>query len=216
MTTTAPIDKTEALRAVYLTAEDLRVAASILYNAYHDDPLFVDVMHSGDQVQYEKKLRGAIREELNSLWQQEQVLIGLFDGERLIGVACIATEQLPLGEARLWNWRLKMLVSAGWQTTQALMNKERSILEHLPSAHSGVLQFIAINPIEQGKGYGNRLVQAVISWSEEQPELAGIGVFAANDNHAKLFSRHDFAQLERLTIGNVEGDLLFYRGHSND
>lgn len=28
----------ETYRAVYLTAEDLRVAASILYNAYHDDP----------------------------------------------------------------------------------------------------------------------------------------------------------------------------------
>lgn len=28
----------EDCRAVYLTAEDLRIAASILYNAYHDDP----------------------------------------------------------------------------------------------------------------------------------------------------------------------------------
>ncbi|WP_394200364.1 GNAT family N-acetyltransferase [Shewanella waksmanii] len=216
MTTTAEATLPTDLKAVYLTAEDLRVAASILYNAYHDDPVFIDAMHTGDQTQFEKKLRGAIREELNSLWQEEQVLIGLFDGDRLIGVACIATEQLPLGEARFWNWRFKMLLSAGWQTAQALMNKERSMLEHLPSAHCGVLQFIAINPIEQGKGYGSRLVQAVVSWSEEQPELDGIGVFAANPQHVQLFSQHDFSQLERLTIGNVEGELLFYRGHGND
>ena len=68
----------DTYRAVYLTAEDLRVAASILYNAYHDDPFFVDLLHTGDMAMYEQKLRGAIREELNELWQQEQALIGLF------------------------------------------------------------------------------------------------------------------------------------------
>lgn len=36
-------------RAVYLTAEDLRLAASILYNAYHDDPFFVDTLSSSDK-----------------------------------------------------------------------------------------------------------------------------------------------------------------------
>ena len=76
----------ETLRAVYLTAEDLRVAASILYNAYHDDPYFIEVLGQDDNQQYEQKLRAAIREELNELWQQEQPLIGLFDGDRLIGV----------------------------------------------------------------------------------------------------------------------------------
>lgn len=59
-------------RAVYLTAEDLRVAASILYNAYHDDPFFVESLFSSDKAAYEQKLRAAIREELNSLWQQSR------------------------------------------------------------------------------------------------------------------------------------------------
>lgn len=38
MMTTATPPVNETYKAVYLTAEDLRVAASILYNAYHDDP----------------------------------------------------------------------------------------------------------------------------------------------------------------------------------
>ncbi|MBW8186250.1 GNAT family N-acetyltransferase [Shewanella nanhaiensis] len=206
----------QAHRAVYLTAEDLRVAASILYNAYHDDPFFIDSLYAGDMPMYEQKLRGAIREELNELWQQEQALIGLFDADRMVGVACIVTQQVPLGESRYWHWRLKMLISTGWQSTQALIKKESSLLEHLPSPHCGILQFIAVSPTEQGKGLGGQLVQATLSWCDEQPELDGIGVFASDQNHALLFSQHGFTLLEQLSIGKVEGELLFYRGHENE
>ncbi|WP_028768051.1 GNAT family N-acetyltransferase [Shewanella fidelis] len=206
----------EECRAVYLTAEDLRIAASIIYNAYHDDPFFIDTLFSGDQAQYEQKLRGAIREELNELWQQEQALIGMFVGERLIGVACIVTQQLPLGEARFWHWRLKMLFSTGWYSTQALMNKETQIIESLPSSQCGVLQFIAIANVEQGKGYGSKLINAVLSWCDEQPHLDGIGVFANHQQHIELFSSHHFEKIESLAIGKVDGELLFYKGASSE
>ncbi|MCK8047081.1 GNAT family N-acetyltransferase [Shewanella sp. 1CM18E] len=206
----------EECRAVYLTAEDLRIAASILYNAYHDDPFFIETLFSGDQAQYEQKLRGAIREELNELWQQEQALIGMFVGDRLIGVACIVTQQVPLGEARFWHWRLKMLLSTGWYSTQALINKENQIIESLPSGQCGILQFIAISNVEQGKGYGSKLIDAVLSWCDEQLHLDGIGVFANHTAHIELFSRHNFETIEQLTIGQVNGELLFYRGVSNE
>ncbi|BAJ01188.1 GNAT family N-acetyltransferase [Shewanella violacea] len=205
----------ESYRAVYLTAEDLRVAASILYNAYHDDPFFIESFHSGDLAMYEQKLRGAIREELNELWQQEQTLIGLFEGERMLGVACIVSQLLPLGESRYWHWRLKMLISTGWQSTQALIKKETCLLEHLPSPNCGILQFIAVSPIEQKKGLGSQLVQAVLSWCDEQPEMDGVGVFASEHKHVHLFSQHGFSVLETLFIGKVEGELLFYRGQDN-
>lgn len=205
----------EQCRAVYLTADDLRVAASIIYNAYHDDPFFMDALYRGDRSQYEQKLRAAIREELNELWQQEQALIGLFDGERLIGVACVIKQDVPLGESRYWHWRLKMLLGTGWQSTQALMKKESTIIEQLPSENCGIMQFIALTPSEQNKGNGRRLVQAVLSWCDERPELDGIGVFATQDNHIAMLRSQGFAQLTPITIGKVDGELLFYKGHAD-
>lgn len=83
----------------------------------------MDLLHTGDMAIYEQKLRGAIREELNELWQQEQALIGLFDSDRMVGLVCIVTQQVPLGGARYWHWRLKMLLSTGWQSTQSLIKK---------------------------------------------------------------------------------------------
>ncbi|MGL4638750.1 GNAT family N-acetyltransferase [Shewanella sp.] len=203
-------------RAVYLTAEDLRVAASILYNAYHDDPLFIASFSCSDKVAYEQKLRAAIREELNSLWQQKQALIGLFDQERLVGVAGVITQDVPLGEGRYWHWRLKMLLGTGWQSTQALMKKEACILERLPSERCGILQFIALAPSEQHKGLGHQLVQAVVSWCDEQVALDGIGVFTTQETHSHLFTQHQFVSLGELVIGTVAGQLLFYASQKDE
>ncbi|MGI2261209.1 GNAT family N-acetyltransferase [Shewanella sp. GXUN23E] len=201
----------ENYRAVYLTAEDLRIAASIIYNAYHDDPFFRDVLYRGDLHLYEQKLRAAIREELNELWQQEQTLVGLFEEDRLVGVVCVFSQQAGIGEGRFWHWRLKMMLNTGWKSTQALMSKESSILEHLPGKNCAVIQFVCVAPFEQGKGLGARLLRAVTSWCDEQPELDGVGVFVSQQSHAHLFNRHRFIPLTHLTIGNVEGDLMFYK-----
>ncbi|AZQ09820.1 MULTISPECIES: GNAT family N-acetyltransferase [Shewanella] len=201
----------DSYKAVYLTAEDLRVAASILYNAYHDDPFFMQALGHEDKVSYEQKLRAAIREELNELWQQEQTLVGWFDEERLIGVACVVKQQVGLGEAKNWHWRLKMLLGTGWQSTQMMLKKEASIVEHLPGKACGILQFIALAPSEQGKGHGAQLLRAVQSWCDDQPELDGIGVFVSQDAHQHLFVSQGFESLGPLSLGKVDGELLFYR-----
>ncbi|ABE54804.1 GCN5-related N-acetyltransferase [Shewanella denitrificans OS217] len=210
---TAPL---EQYRAVYLTADDLRIAASIIYNAYQNDAYFLAILFSGDKVSYEQKLRAAIREELNELWQQEQPLIGWFDGDRLIGVACIITHQVPIGESRYWHWRFKMLLGTGWKSTQGLMQKETSIIEQLPSDQCGILQFIALAPSEQHKGHGGQLIEAVLSWCDEQPKLEGLGVFVSNDSHSHLFQQHGFINLTSMKIGDVDGDLLFYHGQLSE
>ena len=42
----APVPSTESVKAIYLSVDDLKVAASILYNAYVDDPLFIDIFQA--------------------------------------------------------------------------------------------------------------------------------------------------------------------------
>ncbi len=196
-------------RAVYLTAEDLRVAASLIYNAYYDDPFFAEALGAENKIMYSKKLRSAIREELNSLWQQEQALIGLFDENRMLGVACVMSQEIQVGEDRYWHWRLKMLLGTGWKSTHNIMAKETCIQDHLPNKNCGVIQFIAISPTEQNKGYGRTLVNAVLSWAGENPEMKGVGVFVNQQNHFDLFSNSGFDTLTEIQISNVKGHLLF-------
>jgi len=53
------------IRATYLSAEELKLAASLLFQAYHDDPVFLDIFN-GDKEGYEQRLRASIREELTA------------------------------------------------------------------------------------------------------------------------------------------------------
>lgn len=73
-----------------------------------------------------------------------------------------------------------------------------------------------MSPCEQGKGFGGKLVEAALSWCDEQPELDGMGVFTCAQRDVQLFSQHGFSVLERLSIGNIDGELLFYRAHGSD
>ena len=44
------------IKAAYLSGEDLKLAASLLYQAYHDDPVFLEIF-SNENNEYEQKLR---------------------------------------------------------------------------------------------------------------------------------------------------------------
>ena len=86
----------EQLKAALLNGEELKLAASLLYQSYYDDPLFLTIFR-GDTPDYEQRLRSAIREELNTFWQAQQPLVGLFHGEQLLGVACVIGPDSGIG-----------------------------------------------------------------------------------------------------------------------
>jgi hypothetical protein len=120
------------IKAIYLAAEDLKIAASLLYLAYYDDPLFVDIFNS-EKEGYESRLRSAIREELNAFWLAKQPMVGLFDDERLVAVACLVNPNAELGPNRFWHWRLRMLLTAGYFSTKQMVEKETRIRERVPA-----------------------------------------------------------------------------------
>ena len=122
----------DSVRAAYLSAEDLKVAASIIYNAYHDDPIFLEIFQS-EREGYESRLRSAIREELTAFWEADQPIIGLFDEGRLLAVACLTSPDNSIGAGRYWHWRLKMLLTTGYYGTRQMLEKEEKIRNAMPA-----------------------------------------------------------------------------------
>ena len=130
----------DKVKAAFLSAEDLKVAASILYNAYFDDPLFVDIFES-EKEGYQNRLRSAIREELHAFWIAKQPIVGLFDQDRLLSVACLISPDAAFGAGRYWHWRLKMLLTAGFFGTKQMIDKRISLLKkHEPDILNKLLE----------------------------------------------------------------------------
>ncbi|MFT5924937.1 MAG: ribosomal protein S18 acetylase RimI-like enzyme [Paraglaciecola sp.] len=196
------------IKAVYLASEDLKIAASILYVAYRDDPLFVDIFQY-EKEGYESRLRSAIREELNAFWLTKQPMIGLFDNDRLVAVACLVSPDAELGPNRFWHWRLKMLLTAGYFGTKQMVDKEIKVRERVPAEYFHMLSLIGVHPDQQDHGLGHVLMSAIEGIMFEDPNSEGISMFVTLPKCLSFFEDGNYNLVEELEVGNIKGHLMF-------
>jgi hypothetical protein len=195
-----------------LNAEQLKLAASILYMAYQDDPLLMQIFRF-EQTDYDKRLRSAIREDLAAFWDAGQPILGLMHGEQLLGVACITTPSSALSGDRFWHWRLKMLLTAGLLSTRQMLEKEQKIHAAMPAEHYHMLAFLARNPAYHHPAAMRTFLQAIDHWVDLEPESQGIGVFVTLDKYLPLFHQDDYQKVCTLEFQTVSGTLLFRSKH---
>ena len=197
------------IRATYLAAEDLKLAASLLYQAYHDDPVFLEIFNS-EKDDYEQRLRASIREELGAFWQAKQPMVGLYLGETMVGVACLNSPDDSVGSDRFWHWRLKMLLSAGYFSTKQMIEKEKKVIAAVPLEKFHMLSFIAIHPLHQHHGFGQYLMAAVNTVLEEHGNSEGVAVYATSGKFKSFFEESNYKFVKELTVGKVSGSLMVY------
>lgn len=198
----------DKIKAVYLNADDLKVAASLLYNAYFDDPLFVDIFQS-EKEGYESRLRSAIREELNAFWVSKQPMVGLFEDSRLLAVACLTAPDSAFGAGRYWHWRLKMLLTAGLFGTRQMLEKEEKVRAAIPAKNYHMLSFIAVHPDHQHHGLGHVLMRAIDSVLEEDAKSEGVGVYVTLPKCLSFFEDGQYSLVTELGVGHITGHIMF-------
>ena len=198
----------DTVKAIYLGVDDLKIAASILYNAYVDDPLFLEIFQA-EKEGYESRLRSAIREALNAFWVAEQPMIGLFDAERLIAVACLTAPDAAFGAGRYWHWRLRMLLTAGLFGTKQMLEKEEKVRTLVPAENFHMLSFIAVHPDYQDHGLGHILLGAIDSVVEEDAKSAGVAVFVTIEKHKSFFGDDRYSVVGDLSLSHVKGSVMF-------
>ncbi|NYR12333.1 GNAT family N-acetyltransferase [Pseudoalteromonas sp. MIP2626] len=196
----------------YLAAEDISIAASLIYQAYHDDPILQTMLNYEQESKsaYEKKLRSLIREELSSFWQEKQPLIGLYRNDKLKAVACVFESNSQLQAQRYWHWRLKLMLSAGYLQTNQLIDKEQTIRDALEQqGNYYFLAFIAVDPHFHGQGFGRYLLRGLNDLVKSNAESAGMAVFVTRKEHTQFFKTEGFESFKQLTFNKVAGELLF-------
>lgn len=208
MDLTTTMAQRDGVQACLLSPEDVKLAASLLYVAYKDDPVFVEIFE-GTKPDYDKRLRAAIREELSSFWSTRQPMIGLFSGKHMLGVACVIEPQTGLKPDRFWHWRLKMMLNAGVLSTKNMIEKEKRVAAAIPYEHYHLLTFIAIHPDHQSHGLGSYLIRAVDSIVNESKMSEGVAVFVTKAQNMTLFDHDEYKELDTIDVGSVSGTLMF-------
>jgi hypothetical protein len=209
MSETVSVNSELDIRATYLSAEELKLAASLLFQSYHDDPVFLEIFNS-DKEGYEQRLRASIREELNAFWQAKQPMVGLYLGESMVGVACLNSPDDSVVSERFWHWRLKMLLTAGYLSTKQMIEKEKLVLAAIPLEKFHMLSFIAIHPLHQHHGFGHYLMAAVDTVLKEHTESEGVAVYATSGKFKTFFENSGYELIRELTVGKVSGALMVH------
>jgi ribosomal protein S18 acetylase RimI-like enzyme len=198
------------IRAEYLASEDLKIAASLLYQSYQDDPVFIEIFN-GNKPDYEQRLRALIREELSAFWQAKQPMVGLYSGETLVGVACLNSPEQGILSNRFWHWRLKMMLSAGYFSTKQMLEKEKIIAQAVPFNAYHMLSLIAIHPLHQHHGLGHYLMAAVNNMLDDHPTSEGVVVYATTDKYLQFFKDVGYEIIKELQVGRVSGSLMVHQ-----
>lgn len=198
------------IRAEYLASEDLKLAASLLYQSYQDDPVFIEIFN-GNKPDYEQRLRALIREELSAFWQAKQPMVGLYSGETLVGVACLNSPEQGILSNRFWHWRLKMMLSAGYFSTKQMLEKEKIIAQAVPFSSYHMLSLIAIHPLHQHHGLGHYLMAAVNNMLDDHPTSEGVVVYATTDKYLQFFKDVGYEVIKELQVGRVSGSLMVHQ-----
>lgn len=214
---TATAESTDTFSVQHIAPEDISTAASLIYQAYQNDPILQTLLGYNEKspLDYEKKLRALIREELSSFWQEKQPLIGLYRNDKLKAVACVFESSSQLQAERYWHWRLKLMLSAGYLQTNQLIEKEKTIRDALkPQGNYYFLAFIAVDPHFHGQGFGRQLLKGLDGLLHDNPESSGIAVFVTRDEHTQFFKSQGFEHFKQLTFNRVKGELLFKAAQS--
>ena len=214
-TTETQLDPPIQGQLAYLAAEDIRVAASLLYQSYKDDPVFREIFKAGKEG-YEKRLRAAIREELNVFWQSGQAMFGMYNGDTLEGVVCMTQPDQAFGPGRYWHWRLKMLLTAGYVSTRQMVEKEQQICASVPYKSYLLLAFIAVHPRYQHKGLGHLLISASQALLADKPDAEGVVALATRPEYESFLAHQGFTPVNVIKVGPIEGQLMALARTNND
>ncbi|WP_440053646.1 GNAT family N-acetyltransferase [Pseudoalteromonas sp. T1lg65] len=198
------------IQVKYIAPEDINVAGSLLYKAYHDDPLLKQVLEAKAEREFEKKLRALIREELLAFSRTGQPVLGLYDGERLLAVACVIADGHELEASRQWHWRLRLMMSAGFLQTQQLIDKEKMIRDALVELEPyHFLSLIAVDPQMQGQGLGHCLLSSLDDLLDRSDHSKGIAVLITQAEQGPFFEGHGYTKHCELKFKAIDGVLYF-------
>ena len=209
MKDTVSVESHLDIRAAYLSAEELKLAASLLFQSYHDDPVFLDIFNS-EKEGYEQRIRASIREELSAFWQAKQPMVGVFLADTLVGVACLNSPDDSVGSERFWHWRLKMLLTAGYFSTKQMIEKEQKVMAAVPLKKFHMLSFIAIHPLHQHHGLGHYLMAAVDTVLKEHGDSEGVAVYATSGKFRAFFEDANYEFIQDVSVGKVSGALMVH------
>ncbi|UZE94481.1 GNAT family N-acetyltransferase [Alkalimarinus alittae] len=205
MTDTAECDQAEIVR---LNPAATAEAKSILYHAYRDEPTFKYLFDSS-RAGYDQRVRATIRELIDLHFAHGQDVIGLSINNALVGIALVGSPTVRLNLAEQFNWRIRMMLTAGLSSTRRYIDYHMQVKATLPGNEHHELPLMGIKASHQRQGYGRLLLEAVEKLCSENPRSCGIGLDTGNTRYIKFYESLGYEKVGEVKLENFTETVLF-------
>ncbi|MFT6029307.1 MAG: GNAT superfamily N-acetyltransferase [Oleiphilaceae bacterium] len=204
-------EETEA-RVVRLEAGAFSEAKAILYRSYKNEPTFkylFDSTRSG----YDQRVRATIRELIGLHFSNQQDVIGLALDSHLIAVALVGNSTVRLNLSSKLNWRMRMILTAGFDCTTRYVDYHKQIHQCLPEGSFHELPLLGVDSKYRNLGYGKQLMSAIENICKENPRSSGIALDTGNSRYLDFFKRIGYETVGNVKLGVLTESVLFKSCH---
>ncbi len=200
-------EETQA-RVVRLEQGAFTEAKAILYRAYKHEPTFKYLFESS-RPGYDQRIRATIRELIDLHFSTHQEVIGLALDNHLIAVALVGNPKMRLTLSKQWNWKFRMMLTAGMDCTWRYIDYHKQIHQVLPKGLHHELPLIGVDSKYRNMGYGKQLMQAIEKICLDNPESGGIALDTGNARYIKFYESIGYHVIGEVKLGDLVEKVLF-------
>lgn len=191
------------------TVDLLRLAA-LLADAFVDDPGMAYLcQHQRDG--YEARLAGWFLAMLRlHVANRQPILSKVIDGE-IAACAVLTMPEANLRAATLIRWTWDCTRLSGLYSLLRTLDHLRLASQHRPDEPHFRLEFIAVAPSHQGKGYGSELLRRIHELVDADTSADRIWLETANPDNEPFYVRFGYATIANLPIGSQAQTVIMLR-----
>lgn len=183
---------------------------ALLADAFHADPGMAYLCEVGRNG-YDQRLRTWFSAMLCLQAANHQPIVTLSVGEELVGCAVLTAPNARLNFISLTHW----MVSVGWGVGLSGLWRTLAHVQRLeayqPTAPHFRLEFIAVAPRHQGKGYSRLLLDDFHQRAEAHVAATGVWLETANPANITLYERFGYMVSAHTTIGGKVSAAAMFR-----
>ena len=187
-----------------------RQARSLLYHSYKDEPTFQYLLDS-HRPGYKQRIRATIRELIKLHLDRGGFVYGVMhkNQERLLGIAFFSDLELKMDISKQLLWRMKMVLTAGFEGTRRFVQYFNDVQESLPAKNHRMVSLIGIHPDFQKQGLGKLLLEKIHDLTDKDKNSIGLFLDTGNNRYLDFYKSLNYETFTELPLGPLQEYVLF-------
>jgi GNAT superfamily N-acetyltransferase len=191
-------------------------AVAVFVDAFDDDP-WAHYLFRGDQRAFRRDVGNLYRALVKVRLAQEEPVLGVEIGGRLVGAATLEEPGRPSSFADGFQTlecaraTLGLVVQAGLAATRRLVAYGSAVTAGRSPEPQFYLLGLAVVRSEQGNGFGGMLLDAVHAIVEARSDVVGIGLDTDTPENVSLYQHFGYETTAVVDVGGLAMSCMFRR-----